>query len=93
MTKGGLTMINKKLSLKVMSAMQDFSRKGLLSSEERAEIANACKSYARYGDDDEFYEFLEKCSTEFKNESVKHTFCKLKEEFYDNSQQNSVSQA
>lgn len=78
-------MINKNFSLVVLAAMQDFSRKGLLSPEERAKISDACRKYAQNGDDDEFYECLEWCSENLSQNVVKQKINEIKEEIYNDN--------
>lgn len=76
-------MVNRKIPMNILAEIQTFSKQGLISSEERKKISDACKSYARSGDDDEFYEFLEWAS-ENLSEVVKNYFILKKEELYDN---------
>ncbi len=75
-------MINKKLPMDILKEIQSFSQKGLISKEERVKISDACKSYARTGDDDEFYEFLSWAS-ENLSDVVKKFFELKKEEIYE----------
>lgn len=82
-------MINKKLPMKILAEMQDFSKKGLIKPEERKKISDACKNYTCTGNDDEFKKFLDWGSENLSNNVIKEKFIKLKEEYYYDDSQNS----
>lgn len=83
-------MINKKLPMKILSEMQEFSKRGLIKPEERKTISNACKNYTCFGNDDEFKKFLDWASENLSENVIKEKFIKLKEEYYYDDSQNNL---
>lgn len=78
-------MINKQIPLNVLRDAQSLSKQGLITSEERKTVSEACKSYTRTGDDDEFYEFLERFSETASSKVVRNYFQLKKEELYNDN--------